>query len=133
MMSVYLMLKHLHVTCVAVSLTGFVVRGGLMLLDSPLLKARWMRIWPPVVDTLLLLSAIALAYQLRQAPLVHHWLTAKVAALLVYIPLGVVALRTGRSKAVRVAALIASMTVAAYIVSVALARDPRGFLVWMMP
>ena len=36
-MTAYLLLKHLHVTCVVISITGFFLRGIWMLRDSPLL------------------------------------------------------------------------------------------------
>ena len=36
-MNTYLLLKHLHVTCVVLSVTGFFLRGVWMLTDSPLL------------------------------------------------------------------------------------------------
>jgi len=58
---IYLALKHLHLICVAVSGSGFALRGFWMLTGSPLLERRWVRIVPHVVDTVLLASAIALA------------------------------------------------------------------------
>src|SRR5262245_36776745 len=101
-----------------------------MLADSPLLQSRFTRIAPHVVDTVLLLSAIWLAWMLGQVPFVHGWITAKVIALIAYILLGVVALR-GRTKVVRATAFVAALLTAAYIVSVALTRDPRGALAWL--
>ena len=62
----YLLVKQLHVACVALSLAGFAARGALMLAGSPLLNARWVRVAPHVVDTVLLASAIWLAWELRQ-------------------------------------------------------------------
>lgn len=122
-----LALKHLHVTFVVLSLAGFLLRGAWMLADSPRLRARWVRIAPHVVDTGLLLSALALVFMTHQYPGAQNWLTAKVIALFVYIGLGVVALHPGRPKAVRAAAWLAALSVFAYIVSVAVTRDPRGF------
>lgn len=127
----YLVLKCLHVTCVALSGSGFVLRGFWMLTDSPQLARRWVRIVPHGVDALLLASAILLAVWSRQYPLAQDWLTAKVVGLLVYIGFGSVALRRGRSKPVRAAAWCAALLTFGYIVSVALARDPRGFVAWL--
>ena len=101
-----------------------------MLAGSPLLQRRFVRIAPHVVDTLLLLSAIWLAWALGQAPFVQGWLTAKVLGLFAYILLGGLALRPGRSKAVRSTAFVAALVTAGYIVSVAVTRDWRGFLAW---
>jgi len=124
----YAALKHLHVTCVALSAAGFALRGLWMLQDSPHLKARWVRIAPHVVDAVLLGSAIGLAVWSSQYPLQQGWLTAKVAGLLAYIGLGTIALKRGRSLRVRTAAWCAALATLGYIVSVALLRDARGFL-----
>jgi uncharacterized membrane protein SirB2 len=124
----YAALKALHVGCVIASISGFALRGALMLLDSPLLQARFARIAPHVVDTLLLASALWLAALIGQYPFVQGWLTAKVLGLIAYIVLGSVALKRARSKPVRAAAFALALLAAAYIVSVALTRDPLGFL-----
>jgi uncharacterized membrane protein SirB2 len=124
----YLALKWVHIVCAILSITGFTLRGILMLLDSPLLATRFARIAPHVVDTVLLASALWLAVLIGQYPFVQGWLTAKVLALIAYIVLGTLALKRARSKAVRAAAFALALAAAAYIVSVALTRDPLGFL-----
>lgn len=120
----YPTLKLIHVSCVAISYTLFVLRGVWMLLQSPMLQQRWVRVAPHVVDTALLASAIAMAVTIRQYPLVTGWLTAKVVALFCYIGLGMMAFRFGRSRGLRLAAWLAAQMVFFYIVAVALARDP---------
>ncbi|MBK9445661.1 MAG: SirB2 family protein [Betaproteobacteria bacterium] len=124
----YLALKHLHITAVLLSGTGFFLRGLLMLGDSPLLARRWLKVVPHVVDTVLLGSAIAMAVMSAQYPFAQAWLTAKFIGLLAYILLGMVALKRGRTKAQRAGFFIAALVVFAYIVAVALTRDPMGFL-----
>jgi uncharacterized membrane protein SirB2 len=124
----YLLLRHIHITSVALSGVGFFVRGIWMLLDSPLLKQRWVRVVPHIVDTVLLASATALAVISSQYPLAQNWLTAKVVGLVVYVVLGALALRRGKTKAARVAYFVAALLVFGYIVSVAMARNPLGVL-----
>ena len=80
-MALYLFVKYVHVACVVLSLAGFAARGALMLRASPLLQTRFVRVAPHVVDTLLLASALWLAWMMHQAPFVHGWLTAKVLGL----------------------------------------------------
>ena len=58
-----------------------------------------------------------------QYPFAQSWLTAKVIALIVYIALGTIALKRGKTKAVRSGALLAAIVTFAYIVSVALTRQ----------
>jgi uncharacterized membrane protein SirB2 len=119
--------KHIHAITAAASYALFVVRGVWMMSESARLRARWVKIVPHVIDTVLLASAIALAIILRQYPFVNGWLTAKVIGLIVYIVLGTIALKRGRSKRARVIAWIAAQAVFLYIVSVALTRDPVPF------
>lgn len=130
-MAAYLWVKYLHVACVILSLSGFAARGALMLAQSPLLNARWVRVVPHVVDTVLLASAAWLAVMLQQYPFVHGWLTAKVLGLFAYIGFGVVALRRGRTKGTRTFFFVLALASAAYVVWVALTRDPAGPLAWL--
>ena len=120
----YPWIRAVHVACAALSVAGFAARGVLMLRGSPWLGLRFVRVAPHVVDTLLLASAVWLAWFLGQVPFVHGWITAKIGALLAYIVLGSVALKRGRTRRVRAAAFAASLATVAYIVWVALTRDP---------
>lgn len=120
----YAILKLIHVGCVATSYALFVLRGAWMLVESPRLGQRWVRIAPHIVDSALLASAIAMAVTLRQYPMVAGWLTAKVVALVGYIALGMIALRFGRTRGVRITARLTAQAVFFYIVCVAITRDP---------
>lgn len=124
----YGLLKGVHAGSAALSIAGFAVRGILMLRDSSWLQSRFARVAPHVVDTVLLGSAVALAWLSGQYPFAQSWLTAKVLALAAYIALGTVALKRGRSKALRASAFVLAIATVAYIVSVAFTRDPLGFL-----
>jgi uncharacterized membrane protein SirB2 len=126
-MSAYLFAKYVHAGSVVLSIAGFIARGALMLAGSPLLQARFVRVAPHVVDTVLLASALWLAWMMRQYPFVHGWLTAKVLGLLAYIVLGSIALRRGRTLAVRVAAFTGAILAAGYVVAVALTKNPVPF------
>lgn len=120
----YALLKMVHMTCAGVSYALFFVRGILMLKSSPVLHARWVKIFPHVVDTFLLASAIAMVVLSRQYPFVAGWLTAKVLALFFYITLGMLALRFARTRGMRLAAWLAAQAVFFYIVAVAVTRNP---------
>jgi uncharacterized membrane protein SirB2 len=129
-MNWYSGVKAIHVTCVVFSIAGFFARGVLMLAGSPRRHARWLRVAPHVNDAILLAAALTLAALSRQYPFVDGWLSAKVFGLIAYIMLGSVALGQGRGKRVRMTAWLAALLVFAYVVSVALSRDARGFLAW---
>jgi uncharacterized membrane protein SirB2 len=123
-MSAYQILKHVHVTSAALSIAGFVLRYLLMLGRSPLLGSRAARVLPHVVDTVLLGSALAMAWMIGALP---AWLTVKIVALLAYIVVGSIALKRGRTMASRAAAGLVAIAVFAFIVSVALTKSPLGF------
>ena len=129
----YLTLKHVHAGSAAVSLTLFVVRGAWMMFAPQRLQRQWVRVVPHLVDTVLLASAIALIWQLGGLPALgtQTWLVAKIIALLLYIVLGSVALKRGRTLRTRVIALFAAIAVFGYIVSVAIAKSPYGFISWL--
>ena len=120
----YSILKLVHVGCVFASYALFFVRGVWMLREPLLLRKRWVRVVPHMIDTVLLASAIAMVVTVRQYPFVVDWLTAKVLALICYIGLGMVALRFGRTRGVRLSAWLAAQVVFFYIVAVAVTRDP---------
>jgi uncharacterized membrane protein SirB2 len=120
----HLTVKLVHQACALLSISGFVLRGGLMIAGSPLLRRRWMRSWPHLIDTLLLVSGIWMAFNLHAHPGNSPWLNAKLVALLLYIAMGFVALRLGRTRRLRIAAFIAALAVFAYIGLVAFTRSP---------
>jgi len=119
----YFVLKYLHISCVVLSGAGFVLRGVWMIRGSPLLARRWVRVVPHIVDSVLLASALAMAVTSAQYPLIHGWLTAKVAGLVAYIVLGTIALKRGRTYSIRVAAFGAALLVFIYIVAVAFTKE----------
>ena len=123
----YSLLKSVHVTAVASSLSLFVLRAIWRMRAPERLAARWVRFVPHVVDTVLLASAIGLALMLENYPGTHGWLTAKVAGLVAYVVLGSIALKRGRTPAARGLAFVAALVVFGYIVSVAITKSPKGF------
>lgn len=119
-----MLVKDIHVACVVLTFSLFFVRGLWMMMDSDLLRSKWTKRLPPVVDTVLLASAIVLAISIHQYPFVDAWLTAKVVALFFYIGLGMLALTYGKTKHIRIGSWVAAQLCFLYIVAVALTRNP---------
>jgi len=94
-------LKAIHIATAAISYALFFVRGIWILAGSPLLERRWVRVVPHVNDTVLLAAAIWMTLILHEYPGTHAWLSAKLAGLVAYIALGMVALRFGKTWRVR--------------------------------
>jgi uncharacterized membrane protein SirB2 len=126
----YASLKLTHQTAVALSATGFCARGLGAFVGARWVRGRAARTVPHIVDTVLLASALALAWALRLNPVSTPWLAAKIVGLLLYIALGMLALRPGRPLAVRIAAWVAALVTLVWIVSVALTKNPLG---WLLP
>jgi uncharacterized membrane protein SirB2 len=127
----YAVVKLIHQSAVALSLTGFFIRGAASLAGAQWVGSRAAKTLPHVIDSVLLLSALALAWMLRLTPGNAPWLLAKVVGLVVYVGFGVLALRPGRPRGVRAAAWMAALLTAGWIVSVAITKSPLGFLGYM--
>lgn len=122
-MPLYSTLRLIHVSAVVLSVSLFLLRSLWMLADSPRLGQLWVRVLPHVNDTVLLVAALGMVYLSKQYPFVEPWLTAKVLALLVYIVAGSIALRRGRTRKLRLFALVLALASVVYILAVALTRD----------
>lgn len=124
----YTLLKLIHQCAVALSLGGFVLRGWASLRGQAWVRGRAARTWPHLIDTTLLASAIALAWLAGLLPWQAPWLMSKIIGLLVYIALGMVALKPGRDLRLRWAAWLAALLTFGFIVSVAITKHPAGLL-----
>lgn len=104
-----------------------------MIRASPWFRKRSLRLMVDANDSVLLAAAAAMVTFSGQYPFVVPWVTAKVLGLLAYIGLGLVAFRFGPTLSIRLTAWGAALLVAGYIVSVAILKDPCGFLTGVFP
>jgi uncharacterized membrane protein SirB2 len=124
----YLQIRFIHVTCVALSGALFTVRGVMRLADVPLANHRSLRLASYVIDTTLLTAAVGLMLIIHQYPLANSWLTAKVLLLVLYIGLGTMALKYGRSGRERGLTFGAALLTYTVIIGIAIAHHPAGWL-----
>lgn len=124
----YTSIKLVHQSAVVLSGLGFAARGIGSLRGAQWIRSRLARTLPHVVDTVLLVSALTLAGMLRLNPAHAPWLMAKIIGLLLYIGLGLVALRPALPWRLRCAAWLAALAVLLWIASVAILKTPWGFL-----
>lgn len=90
----------------------------------PYTQRRWVKILPHVIDTVLLASAIVLVTMIQQYSGMNTWLSAKIGGILLYIILGMMALRFGKTRKIKTIAWITAQIVFFYIVLVALTKNP---------
>ncbi len=124
----YATLKLIHQSAVLLSFSGFLARGLGSLAGAGWVDSRPAKTLPHLIDSVLLASALALAFTLRLNPAATPWLLAKLVALVVYIVLGAMALKPRFSRVSRSAAFVAALATFGYIVSVAITKQPAGFL-----
>jgi uncharacterized membrane protein SirB2 len=126
MIEFYPQIRWIHIAAVILSGSLFALRGLLMLARSRTTNHPALRYLSVAIDTTLLTAALMLVTMLHQYPFVQDWLTVKVLLLVVYIVLGTLALKRGRTRAMQTTCYFAALAVYLFIVSVAIAHNPWG-------
>src|SRR4030095_8956613 len=132
MLEFYPQIKAVHIAAVAASGLLFLLRGAAFQFGLSWAMEAPLRYLSYTIDTVLLTAALMLATILRQFPFVQGWLTAKVLLLVVYVVLGSLALKRGRTRAVRTSCWIAALLVYLFIVSIARTHNPLGIAALLM-
>ena len=128
MIEFYPEIKLVHVGAVIASGSLFALRGTLMLARSALANHAALRYLSYAIDTTLLTAALMLVTILHQYPFVQGWLTVKVLLLVVYVVLGTLALKRGRTRRMQTTCFFAALAVFLLIASVARAHHPLGIV-----
>jgi uncharacterized membrane protein SirB2 len=99
-MGTYNVLINVHLTSVALTISLFVLRYWWQFTQNPRANARWTRVVPHVIDSVLLLSGVGLIIVTRYMPFTVNgtWLTEKLFGVIIYIVLGFIALGRGRPR-----------------------------------
>ena len=128
MIEFYPQIRLVHICAVALSGSLFGLRGLMMLAHSRLTHHPALRYLSYAVDTALLAAALMLVAIIHQYPFVQGWLTMKVVLLVVYVGLGTLALKRGRTRTVQTTCYFAAMAVYVFIISIARTHNPWGLL-----
>ena len=115
----YTFIKIIHMSFAMISVLGFLARGILRINESPVVNRKLVRVLPHVIDTVLLTSAITLVIMSGQYPWVAPWVSAKILGLVVYIGLGVVVMRTAKTRQTRIVAFGLALLTAGYVFMIA--------------
>lgn len=124
----YPILKHLHLTCITLSISLFVLRFYWRKQSPSMLQKKWVKILPHSIDTLLLASAIGMAWLAAISPLTQTWLAAKIIALLAYVFAGTFALKRAPDAKTQNISFVLALMCFAYIVAVALTKQVLPFI-----
>jgi len=115
-----------HVVAATLTIALFLLRAAWAAAAPWKLQRRWVCVVPHAIDTILLAAGAWMTWQIGAAG-VRGWLPAKLLALVVYIGLGMLALRSSSPRSTRFAAATGAVLAFAYIVSVAVTKSPLGF------
>lgn len=128
MIEFYPQIKMIHIALALLSGGLFAVRGA-----GVLAGMRWPH-WLPVrwtsyaIDTSLLTAALMLLTVLPGAVFANGWLTAKLVLLVVYVVLGVFAIKRARTKTTKAICYVAALATFGMVYTIARAHHPLGWL-----
>ncbi len=102
-MCLFNILITLHLTSVALTISLFTLRYWWRWSNNPRFQARWVRVLPHIVDSVLLLSGVGLIALTGYLPFTVKgaWLTEKLFGVIIYIVLGFIALGRHRPRGQR--------------------------------
>ena len=128
MIEFYPQIKHAHIGLALLSGSLFALRGALLLAGLRWPNAAPVRYLSYTVDTALLTAAMMLLTILPGALYANGWLAMKLALLVVYVVLGVFAMRPGRRQRTRALCYAVALLVFATIYGIARAHHPLDWL-----
>lgn len=131
MMSFYPMIKHAHIGVALLSGILFALRGLSLCLGMRWPRLALVRYVSYGVDTVLLTAALLLLTILPAALFANGWLWVKVAFVVAYVVLGMLAFRRHRSALSRWLYWLAALLCFAQIYGIARSHHPLGWLLWL--
>ncbi len=122
------MFKHLHMTLAVLSISLFTLRFIWTFANSSKLQAKWVKIAPHIIDTLLLIFGVVMAVQYSINPIEKLWLGEKLLAVVAYIFTGYFTLKLARNKPMQIIGYLGAMGWVMLIVRLAMSREPLFFV-----
>ena len=126
MIEFYPQIKHAHIGFALLAVGLFALRGALLLAGMRWPNAAPVRYLSYTIDTALLTAAMMLLTILPGALYANGWLAMKIALLVVYVVLGVFALRRGRTRRMRAICYVVALLVFVQMYFIARTHDPLG-------
>ncbi|MFI3154996.1 MAG: SirB2 family protein [Methylococcaceae bacterium] len=115
------MIKFFHLTFILLSISSFVGRVYLAEKRPEMLEQKWIKIGPHIINSLLLITGFTLVFQGSWLSGEYGWIVAKLIALLGYVGLGIVAIKSQGD--LRWKAFAGAIACFIYIVIVAVSKN----------
>ncbi|MGD9943563.1 MAG: SirB2 family protein [Burkholderiaceae bacterium] len=128
MLEFYPQIKHTHIALALASGLLFALRGAAVLAGMRWPMTTAIRVTSYAIDTALLTAALMLLSILPGAMYANGWLTVKLCLLVVYIVLGVFALRRAQRPGARALCYAGALLVFVMIYGIARTHHPFGYL-----
>lgn len=132
MIEFYPQIKQFHIFIALLSGSLFALRGAFALAGARWPQALPVKWFSYAVDTALLTAALMLLTILPWAMFANGWLLVKVTLVVVYVVLGVFAMRRGRTPRTRALCYVLALLVFGAIYSIARAHHPLGVLLQLL-
>lgn len=130
MIEFYAQIRWVHILAVSLSGSLFALRGLGVLMGMRWPQGAAVRYLSYGIDTVLLTAALMLVTILPGAMFANGWLALKLALVVVYVVLGVFALRRGRTRGQRTLAYVLALVTFIAIIGIARMHHPLG---WLLP
>ena len=128
MIEFYPQIRHVHILAVILSGSLFALRGLGALAGARWPHAALLRYLSYTIDTTLLTAALMLVTILPGAMFANGWLAVKLVLVVVYVVLGVLAMKRARTRGIRVGCYVAALLVFVAIFGIARMHQPLGWL-----
>jgi len=115
-------------TLAVLSISLFTLRFVWTLVNSSKLQAKWIRIAPHIIDTLLLTFGAVMAVQYAINPFEQLWLGEKLLAVVAYIFTGYFTLKLARNKPMQIIGYLGAIGWVMLIVRLAMTREALFFV-----
>lgn len=126
-MTFYETLKLAHISCVVISGSLFIYRYARLSLHPDQALPKALKVLPHINDTVLLSCAIGMLVLIGLNPFTTPWLLAKIVALVVYIVLGTICMRSLPGSRRQSISFVAAISVFAYILLVGFNKQVMPF------
>lgn len=125
----YMALKHAHMMFALISIVLFMLRAWIAVPSPARIKSKVLKVLPHIIDTLLLILGVWLAVMMKYNPMGNSpWLAAKIIGLVLYIIVGTIAIKRGKTTRQRLIATLAAIVIFAYIYGAAVTKSPLSWL-----
>ncbi|MDN5782156.1 MAG: SirB2 family protein [Luteimonas sp.] len=128
MIEFYPQIRQVHILAVILSGSLFALRGMFALAGTRWPHAAPVRYLSYTIDTILLTAALMLLSILPGAMFANGWLAVKLVLVVVYVILGVLAMKRGRTRGIRRGCYVSALLVFVAAFGIARMHHPLGWL-----